>query len=155
MKEDFLVRSLKILLLAALLAVIGVGVIQAQGSENGVPIFSDGRVNNWQIDAPVAVYCVFDHTQDVNVGVFQQISIWGLNSNELLHATAADIAAAQANFSKVSTASTRSKVATTTSTMATLDSADGYTLSLLQNGSFQVSAPNGYTFNWTRGDTDC
>lgn len=148
-------RSLRILLLAALFAVIGVGVIQAQGNENGVPVFSDGRVNNWQIAAPVAVYCVFDHTQDINVGVFQQIEVWGLNSNELLHATAADIAAAQATFTKATTTSTRSKIATTTSTMATLDSADGYTLSLLKDGSFQVSAPDGYTFNWMRGDTDC
>ena len=137
-------RGLRILLLAALFAVIGVGVIQAQGEMNGIPVFSDGRVNNWQIDAPVAVYCVFDHTEDVNVGIFQQITVWGLNNDELFHATAADISAAQASFSKVN--------APTTTTLA---AADGYTLSLLSDDTFQVSAPNGYVFNWQRGDTNC
>ena len=137
-------RGLRILLLAAFFTVIGVGVIQAQGEENGIPIFSDGRVNNWQIDAPVAVYCVFDHSEDVNVGVFQQITVWGLNSNELLYATAADITAAQASLSQVNTSAT-----------TTLAAADGYSLSQLSNGSFEVSAPNGYVFNWQRGDTNC
>ena len=144
-------RRLRILMLVAVFAVIGVGVIHAD-NDNGIPVFGDGRVNNWQIAAPVAVFCVFDHTEDVNVGVFQQISIWGLDNNEILHASAADITAAQAAFNKVAL---KSKVVTTNTSMATLDSADGYTLGLLNDGTFQVSAPSGYTFNWKRGDTDC
>jgi len=142
-------RSLRILLVVAMFAVIGVGVIHAD-EDNGIPVFGDGRVNNWQIDAPVAVYCLFDNTENVNVGIFQQIAIWGLNNNELLHASAADINAAEAKFTSLKPTSKSKPV-----TMMTLDSADGYTLSLLKDDTFQVSAPNGYVFNWKRGDTGC
>ena len=69
-------------MLVAVFAVIGVGVIQAQDEMNGVPVFSDGRVNNWQMDEPVAVYCVFDHSEDVNVGIFQQIDGLGIEQRQ-------------------------------------------------------------------------
>ncbi len=77
-------RWLKVVLVMAVFAALRVGVIHADDTTpSPVPTFSDGRVNNWQIDEPVAVYCVFDHSQSVNVGVFQRIEAWGLNGNEL------------------------------------------------------------------------
>ncbi len=127
-------RWLRIVVVFALFAVVGVGVIQA-ADDNGVPTFGDGRVNNWQMDEPVAIYCIFDNTQDVNVGIFQRIDVWGLNGNKLLEASAAQIDAAKG--------------------AATLDSANGYALDKLADGSFQVSAPNGYTFTWQRGVQGC
>ena len=54
-EEVSLMRSIKILVMVAVLAVFGVSVIQAD--DTNVPTFSDGRVNNWQLDEPVAVYC--------------------------------------------------------------------------------------------------
>ncbi len=86
-------RRFGIVMILALFAIIGVGVIQA-ADDNTVPTFGDGRVNNWQLDEPVAVFCVFDHSEDVNVGVFQRIEVWGLSGDKLLEASAAQIDAA-------------------------------------------------------------
>jgi hypothetical protein len=125
-------RWLKVFGVMAVFAAFGVGVIHA---DDAVPTFSDGRVNNWQMDEPVAVYCVFDNTADINVGVFQRIEAWGLDGNKLLEASAAQIAAAPAN--------------------STLATNNGYTLDKLAANTFQVSGPNGYVFTWSRGDTNC
>lgn len=124
-------RFLKVLTVLALFAVVGVGVIQAEDS--GIPLFNDGRVNSWQMDEPVAVYCIFD-ASDAG-GVFQRIEVWGLNADKLLEASAAEISAA--------------------SGAAALDTANGYSLAQLSDGSFQVSAPEGYTFTWQRGALNC
>ncbi len=127
-------RKLQVLLVLVMVAVLGVGVIHAADLD-GVPVFTDGRVNNWQMDEPVAVYCVFDYSQNVNVGVFQRVEVWGLDGNKLLQATAAQIDAAAAP--------------------ATLDSEWSYTLSKVADNTFEVTAPDGYSFTWQRGDTDC
>ena len=136
-------RLLRIVALLVVFTVIGVGITQAHpASDNGIPVFDDGRVNNWTMDEPVAIYCIFDHPESVNVGVFDSIQVWGLNSNVVLQATAAQIDAATAKLgTKVST--------------ETLDAANGYTLTEGANETFTVSAPNGYSFSWARGDTDC
>ncbi|MCC6801561.1 MAG: hypothetical protein IT319_01655 [Anaerolineae bacterium] len=126
-------RSLRVMLLVAVVMIIGVGIIHAD--DENVPTFSDGRVNNWQMDEPVAVYCVFDHTEDVNVGVFQRIEAWGLDGVKILEASAAQISAAPAGTALASNWS--------------------YTLTKLTGSSFEISAPNGYTFTWQRGDTGC
>lgn len=126
-------RSVKVLVVVAIMVVFGVGVINAE--DENVPTFSDGRVNNWQIDEPVAVYCVFDHTVDVNVGVFQRIEAWGLDGEKLLEASAAEISAAPAG--------------------TVLASNFSYALTKLTGSSFEISAPNGYSFTWQRGDAGC
>lgn len=126
-------RYVKVLVIAAVMAVIGIGIIYADDTE--VPTFGDGRVNNWQLDEPVAVYCIFDHTDDVNVGVFQRIEAWGLDGGKVLEASAAEIAAAPAG--------------------TVLASNWSYTLTKLTDDSYQISAPNGYVFTWERGDTGC
>lgn len=125
-------RYLKILFVLVSFAAFGVGVIHAEDDVN-VPHFTDGRVNNYQIDAPVAIYCVFDRGGDG--AVFQNVEVWGLNGEKLLNATAAQIAAAEDG--------------------AVLDSAWSYTLTKLTGGSFNVTAPNGYSFTWARGSFDC
>ena len=129
-------RWLKVVLVMAVFAALSVGVIHADDTTpSPVPTFSDGRVNNWQIDEPVAVYCVFDHSQSVNVGVFQRIEAWGLNGNELFQVSAAQIAAAPAN--------------------SVLATNSGYTLRQLAADTFQISAPDGYSFTWSRGSYNC
>jgi hypothetical protein len=124
-------RSLRVLLVLAALAVFGVGVIHAD--DEPVPLFTDGRVNNTQIDAPVGIYCVFDRSGDG--AVFQRIEVWGLNGEKLLDASAAEIAAATSG--------------------TTLDTAWSYTLTKLTSSGFNVSAPNGYSYTWQRGDLGC
>src|SRR5690606_24444103 len=115
------------------LLALGVGVIHAEEEVIGVALFPDGRVNNWQIDAPVAIYCVFSGSEDTTA--FERVEVWGLANQKLLEASASQI--------------------NTATTATALTSADGYTLSKLADGSLQVAAPNGYSFNWVRGDTNC
>jgi hypothetical protein len=126
-------RSVRVMVMVAVLLVFGVGIIHAD--DTSVPTFGDGRVNNWQMDEPVAVYCIFDNSADINVGVFQRIEAWGLDSNKLLEASAAQIDAAPAG--------------------TVLASNFSYTLTKLTSDSFQISAPNGYSFTWSRGDAGC
>ena len=67
--------------------------------------------------------------------MFQRVEVWSLESQKLLEASAAQINATQA--------------------AQVLDSSHGYTLAHLSDGSFEVSAPNDYTFKWERGGTNC
>ena len=118
--------------LVAAISIIGVGVIQAD-SINGVPLFGDGRVNNWQIDEPVAVYCIFDTS--TLPGVFQSIDVWGLTGDKLLSVPAAQIDAAAAG--------------------TVLQTNFSYSLTKVATDTFEVAAPNGYTFTWARGAQGC
>jgi hypothetical protein len=126
-------RFAKLLLTVAAFTMIGVGVIHAAEDE-GVPLIADGRVNDWQIDAPAAVYCVFTENTD-DTSTFERIEVWDLNNTKVVEASAAQTNAAQG--------------------AETLASANGYTLSQLADDSFQLSAPNGYVFEWERGDAGC
>src|SRR5664279_1094881 len=125
MRMAYLMRYMKVWLMVALFAVVGVGVIHA-ADDNGIPIFTDGRVNNWQMDEPVAVYCHFAFTNpnDTNAGVLQDIEVWGLTGNKLLTTTGAQIDAATSKL-----AATSSKAVTANS--ITLDSEEGYALTLM------------------------
>ncbi len=127
-------RFFRLMVLVAAFTVIGVGVIHA-GEVDGVPVFDDNRVNNWEIDAPVAIYCIFDNSANWNVGVFQSIDVWGLNGEKLLTASAAEIAAAPVG--------------------TVLDSNWSYTLTKVGSSAYQVDAPTGYSFSWSRGATGC
>ena len=125
-------RFAKLFLMIAVVATFGVGVIHAEEDES-VPLIADGRVNNWQIDAPAAVYCVFTtHADDTST--FERVEVWDLNHAKVLEASAAEIAAGGAG---------------------TLATAHGYTLEQLANGSFALDAPGGYRFAWERGDAGC
>ncbi len=126
-------RVISVMVGLMLVVLAGVGVIHADGSE-GIPLFTDGRVNNWQIDAPVAVYCVFSEAAD-DSSSFERAEVWGLDGNKLLEASAAQIDTAQG--------------------AGVLDTANGYTLAALASGSFEVRTPDGYVFNWERGDANC
>ena len=125
---------LKVLLIVVALVVLSVGIIHAADDDPAIPLFTDGRVNNAQIDAPVGVYCVFDRHDD-DTATFQRIEVWGLNSEKLLEASAAQIAAADNG--------------------SVLDTEWSYTLTKLTSKRFNVTAPNGYSFTWERGDLGC
>jgi hypothetical protein len=127
-------RLFKVFLVAAMFAVIGVGVIHADDEAVVLPMINDGRANYYDIDAPVAVYCIIERPDD-DTSNFQRIEVWGLSSNKLLEASAAEIDAVDG--------------------AALLDSNWGYTLEKLADGSFKVSAPNGYSFTWERSNQNC
>lgn len=126
-------RLFKLVCALGFVLALGVGVIHAEEDIQGVALFPDGRVNNWQIDAPVAVYCVFSGSEETTV--FERVEVWGLENQKLLEASAAQINAAAS-----------------TETLAT---ANGYTLTKLADGSLQAAAADGYSFTWARGDTNC
>jgi hypothetical protein len=126
-------RVWKALILVLLFSIVGVGVTQAV-TDKGIPIFTDGRVNNWQIDEPVAIFCVFDRRFDK--AVFQRIEVYSTaRGNKVLEASAAQISEA--------------------GTAGNVVSGSGYSIDLLGTNHFQVSAPSGYTFSWKRGVLGC
>lgn len=125
-------RVAKLFLMIVAVAAFGVGMIHAEEDES-VPLISDGRVNNWQIDAPAAVYCVFTtHADDTST--FERVEVWDLNNAKVVEASAAEIDAGGAG---------------------TLAAANGYTLEQLADGSFALRTPSGYHFAWERGNTGC
>ncbi|MFN8379628.1 MAG: hypothetical protein U0452_13260 [Anaerolineae bacterium] len=141
-------KSILMLVVLALLLVAAIGV--SAEDEETVPAFNDGRVNSTDIAAPVAVYCeiVYPYSDDVNVGVFNSASLWGLTHaadgefHELLTVTADDVASAQASGTQVLVAQ-----------------AYGFSLYANTDGSLTVVAPTfeegkePYQFTWTPGET--
>lgn len=141
-------RYLKSILLLVVVLALGVGALQAQDAEN-VPTIADGRVNSWDLAAPVAVYCHFSYpyADDVNMGVFDNLELWGLTGDQfelVATVTAAEIKAA----------------GSAPSAPTLLTTARGYSLYREPDGSFTVTAaPDAegkvYSFNWSFGAQNC
>jgi hypothetical protein len=130
-------RTVKFVLMLMLVLVIGVGVIHAEDDEY-VPTIEDGRVNELDIAAPLAVYCkfVYPHSDDVNKAELDSIEVWGLNSagngEQVLTVTAAELSAASNGLVKAQ---------------------NGYQLS--RRGSLITASGAGYSFSWRLGAINC
>jgi hypothetical protein len=140
-------RLLKVVALAAVVLTVGVGVISA---EEGVPAISDGRVNSWDLAAPVIVYCQFEYPdpEDRDAGVLDYIELWGLNGEDYFEQVAVVTA------EEIDAAGVNAEISTL------LVSGSGYSLYRETDGSFTAVAPVDpegklYTFNWERGDQNC
>lgn len=106
-----------------------------------LPHFSDGRINAYDIDAPAAIFAVYDYpyADDVDLGVLNRLEFWGyVNSEQIdkvLEVSAADILAADSSAGS-----------------AVVASANGYTLYREADGSLTLVAAHldgtPYQFNW-------
>jgi hypothetical protein len=140
-------KSKSIFMLVVVFAVLLVAAIGVSADDTTtVPAFNDGRVNSTDIAATVVVYCeiVYPFSDDVNLGVFNTATLWGMTNtangefHKLLTVSADDVAAAQATGAQVLVAQ-----------------AAGYNLYVNGDGSLTVVAPvfaegqEAYQFTWT------
>ncbi len=134
----------RIVPLVVVLAVVFMSAAAVSAEEDTVelPHFTDGRINNFDINAPVAIFTYFDYpyADDINLGVLNRIEFWGLlydgSIDKVLEVSAEDISSAEADGESI--------VATNY----------GYTLYLESDGSLTLVAPNfsdgsTYQYNWT------
>lgn len=143
--------SILISAVLAALMVVSFGVVSAQDDEEDLPNISDDRVNNFDLAAPVAVYCEYDYPfeDDPNVGVLQDIELWAL--------TDAD----DGLFSQVAVVSgdaLSAAIQDLEGDASVLAQSSGYTLWLLDEDTLQVIAPADfegkvYDFSWDLGST--
>jgi len=145
------VRSFKVIVILCGLLLLGIGVIYAEEDEP-VPDghIDDGRVNYWDLAAPVAVYCTFDNpdSADPDYSVFESVELWGINSEasgyHVLTVTSAEL----------------DEMGYSTEANTEIVSTDGFSLNRGTDGSFYVVSPSDsegkvYTFSWERGDLNC
>lgn len=136
-------RLLKVGLFMVMALVVGVGAVSA----DDVPVIDDGRVNNWELAAPAAIYCTFEQLNPDNLdeSTFTGIEVLGINGENngtlLFDVDAEDIAAS-------------------VDADTLLASASGYDLYQLESGSFYLAGPADdegkvYSFTWERGDQGC
>jgi hypothetical protein len=127
----------------AALVVMALGVMAVSAQEDTdtsyLPTIADGRVNLYDIAAPVAIYDVYayPYADNVNAGVLDRIEFWGLDTSgsiqKVLQVTTADIL----NSANDATASTL------------VASNEGYSLYKETDGSLTLVAPDSYQYNWT------
>jgi hypothetical protein len=148
-------RVFKLGLLAAGVLLLGVGAASANDTavQIGEQLYIlDGRVNSWDVAAPVAVYCQHespeadnsDTDRDSLAGI-ELLAINASNNGELaLRVDGTDIAAVGENPASATL----------------LGSSNGYSLYRAPGGSFYVVAPPDeegkvYSFVWEEGDPGC
>lgn len=109
-----------------------------------LPSINDGRINKFDIAAPVAIFenFVYPYEDDVNYGVLDSIEFWGYTGGDsfekVFEVTRAEIEAAVTNGD----------------TSVLLASSYGYSLYKEVDGSLTLVAPpdaegKAYQFNWT------
>lgn len=141
-------RYLKLSRLMVVLAVLAMGIFVASVSADttstgvNIPTIDDGRVNKFDISAPVAIYddYVYPYADNVNEGVLDHIEFWGLvgtdtNIEKVMNVTEAQLAAVKPSATN----------------HVLVASNDGYSLYMESNGSLTLVGPFNYVFNWTPG----
>ncbi len=143
-------RSFKVIIMLCGLLLLGVGVIYAEDEPVPDGHIDDGRVNYWDLAAPVAVYCDFDNpdTDDPDYSVFESVDLWGINSEgsgyHVLTVTSDEI----------------DEIGYSTDENIEISNEDGFSLNRGTDGSLYVVSPANsegkvYTFSWERGDQNC
>ncbi len=142
MKRSLNLSRLLVLLAVLAMAVFAVSIVSADDDTTNLPTINDGRVNAYDIAAPVAIYDTYSYpyADDVNMGVLDHIEFWGIPSGgdsiqKIMNVTAADIAA----------------VTPTAGSSALVASNAGYSLYEEIDGSLTLVGPFNYVFNWTPG----
>lgn len=135
-------RSLVVLAVLALALMSFAAITYAD--DEVLPHFTDGRVNAFDINAPVAIFpvYVYPYADDINMGVLDHIEFWGYvysgseTIDKVLDVTAAQIQSADNSEGSVMVAS-----------------ANGYALYLEADDTLTLVAPTTpdgvtYQFNW-------
>jgi hypothetical protein len=136
-----------LLVVTALTLVASVGWVGATGSAAATPLITDGRVNAWDIGAPVIVYCIFDSyslEDGTEISDLQAVNLVALRYE----------GGSWENVVSVSAETLTSALAEPRTEMVLVDSNEGYSLFLNADDSLTAAAP-GYSFNWSLGDQDC
>ncbi|MCB9450443.1 MAG: hypothetical protein H6672_03340 [Anaerolineaceae bacterium] len=145
----------KVSWLVLVMAVLAMGVVAVNAQDthqvvDGVLYIQDGRVNSWDVAAPVAVYCRFDYpdADDVDYSVLSSIELLTINYADEGELTLS-VDAAQIDA-----------VGETPAENTLIAAAGGYGLYRATNGSLYVVGPadasgNPYIFVWNRGDQNC
>ncbi|MFN8452396.1 MAG: hypothetical protein U0521_28290 [Anaerolineae bacterium] len=129
-------RSWLVMVFAVLVMLVAAAVVSADDDTVDLPQIADGRVNSYDIAAPVAIYdyYAYPYADDVDAGVLDRIEFWGLDGQKVL------------------TVSRQQLVDTpiTTGSSALVASGNGYSLYKEADGSLTAVVGN-YQFNWTPG----
>lgn len=133
--------------LAVMIGVVGVGAAAADTAED-VPMIEDGRVNAWDISAPVVVYCIFEYVDedDTDLGVLDTVDLWSVFINE--------DDAAQGSLALQVTAEDIAAVGVPTDENTIIASDNGVSLYRGTDGNL-IAVGSGYTFSWELGAQGC
>lgn len=149
-------RTLKFSVLLLLLVFAAVGFASADSADDeGQPTVTtdieDGRVNYWEVGAPVAVYCTFAQTdpEDLDYREFTGIELLAINRETNNGELVASVSAEAIDEIGVNAAQD-----------TLLASGAGYHLYRAKTGEFYVVSPADaegkvYTFVFARGDLNC
>lgn len=134
----------RVFALFAMLALLLVSAAAyADDTEVNLPHFTDGRINAFDINAPVGIFAVYayPYADDINMGVLDSLEFWGYISSDTIDKVLS-VTAAQIQDTDNSTGS------------AVVASANGYTLYRESDDTLTLVAPNldgsTYQFNWTQ-----
>jgi hypothetical protein len=140
----------KLSILASLLLIVGViagGSIAAADDDTSLPYFTDGRMNAYDIAAPVVIYCI---NEDVSEGAMQSIDLYAQRYSDgaweaVLSVPAADILEA---------------MEVERDEAVELGNEYGYAVWLNTDDSVTVVAPadasgNVYSYTWNLDDPGC
>jgi hypothetical protein len=133
--------------LAVMIGVMGAGAAAADDAED-VPMIEDGRVNAWDIAAPVVVYCTFEYPDedDTDLGVLDSVELWSVFINEE--------DAAQGSLALTVTSEEIDAAGVPADEAVVIATDNGVSLYRGVDGSL-TAAGAGYTFTWEFGDQGC
>ena len=87
MKQHIKLNRMVIVFAALVMMVFAVAAVSADDTDTSyLPTINDGRVNEYDIAAPVAIYDLYDYpyVDDVNAGVLDRIEFWGVDGQKIL-----------------------------------------------------------------------
>ena len=130
-------------LFAVLSLLVFAVVVHAEDNTEYLPSIDDGRINNLDVAAPVAIFAYYDYpyADDVNLGVLDHLEFWGLTGGDsfekVMNVTINDIQAAEV----------------TDGTSVLIASGSGYNLYKEADGTLTLVAPADaegkvYQYNW-------
>jgi hypothetical protein len=145
--------SMLIVGVLALALMVGVGFAAAEDETEDVPVIADGRVNSWEVAAPVVIYCDFEgYSLDdgTEYSVMTQLDLYALPYSD----------GAWENVVSVSADALADAMADEREESVLLVGNLGYGLYLNADDSLTATAPADaegkvYNFSWNLGDQNC